>query len=344
MESIKNRYEIMFIIEAEMCNHNGDPDMGNLPRVDEETQHGILTDVAVKRRIRNYIQDAFEGVDGMEILMRNGTSLNRAIAEEAVPAKKETLEDNETLRVLRTQERMCLRYWDVRTFGGVLSTGMNAGQVRGAVQLTLCRSADPIHIEDMTITRMCYTTSGGNDKVSEDVLAQLKDEEAKRADDAKRTMGEKKIEAYGLYVVKASVSAGFAAKTGFTEADLNALFEAILQCYNHDISSSKMGMNVISPVIIFKHVGTQHANNAAEKAREAKLGCAPAHKLFDLLKVRKKEDVEFPRSKGDYDISLSMDTPDGVEIGIKESPFGPVVWGKENILAEGIDTGCVALC
>ncbi len=334
---LKNRMEFVFLIEAKMCNHNGDPDMANLPRQDGETDCGIFTDVAIKRRIRNYILDAFQGIDGMDILMKQGTSINKKIAEAVFATSNVGKENKSTAAINNARMEMCRRYWDVRTFGGVLSTGLNAGQVRGAVQIGMSTSLDPIHIEDLTITRMCYTTDGKDYKTIED----YEKEENEREDDKKRTMGEKKIESYGLYVIKGSISAALAEKCGFTEEDANALFEAILQCYNHDISSSKMGMNVISPVIIFKHVGTQNDNNQIEKAREAKLGCAPAYKLFDLLEIRKQDDVEFPRDKKDYLMLLHSSVPKGVEIGIKANPFEPVLWGWENISHE--DMGCIQI-
>ena len=141
-------------------------------------------------------------------------------------------------------------------------------------------------------------------------------------------MGTKKFTPYGLYILKGTISASLAEKTGFTEEDKELLFEAILQMYNHDVSSSKQGMSVVSPLIIFKHIGTQGSSNAEQNAREAKLGCASAHKLYNILKVEKKEEVDYPRDITDYNVTLCLsDVPEGVEVGIKEDPFSQVVYG-----------------
>ena len=335
--TIQNRYEFMLLLEAKLCNPNGDPDMGNLPRQDPETEQGIITDVAIKRRIRNYIQDAFPQKEGMDILMQSGTSLNKKIAEAVLEVNgiKQFEKNFNNQKVAESALKLAEKYWDVRAFGGVMSTGRNAGQIRGAVQIAMSTSIDPIGLQDMTITRMCYTD--GKDFSS---LEEYEKEENERADDKKRTMGTKRIATYGLYVVKGSISASLAEKVGFTEDDLNVLNEALLQMYNHDISSSKEGMSVVSPLFLFKHVGTQEDANAEEKAREAKLGCAAAHKLYALLDVEKKEGIEYPRNYSDYKVKFRFsDVPKGVEIGVKVSPFDAVVWGNEirqNLESEGI--------
>jgi len=334
---IKNRYEFMVLLEAKLCNPNGDPDMGNLPRQDPETEQGIITDVAIKRRIRNYVQDAFADRVGMGILMQSGTSINKKIAEAVLEVNEIKSFDKSFVnsKVYESAQKLADKYWDVRAFGGVMSTGRNAGQIRGAVQIAMSMSIDAIGVQDMTITRMCY--ADGKDFTT---MAEYEKEENERPDDKKRTMGTKKIATYGLFVVKGSVSASLAERVGFSEEDLDALCEAILQMYNHDISSSKEGMSVVSPLILFKHVGTQDDANAAEKAREAKLGCASAHKLFGALKIQKKENVEFPRKYEDYNIAFEYSNlPKGIEVGAKSSPFEPVVWredAKELIQAEGI--------
>ena len=326
---LANRYEFIFLVEANGCNPNGDPDMGNLPRQDEDTELGYITDVALKRRIRNYIQDAYGKDTNMQILMQKGTSINEKIAESVLAVNKITAfpEKFENPKVSEAEDYMTSRYWDVRTFGGVLSTGRNAGQVRGAVQLTGSNfSIDPIQPKSITITRMCYTTGGDHSTLDE-----YKAADQKLSDDSKRTMGTKQFVPYGLYLVRGSVSACLAKKNGFTEEDLDKLFEAIIQMYNHDISSSKQGMSVVGPLIIFKHVGTQAQENREQNEKEAMLGCAPAHKLFELLTVKKKENILFPRKYDDYDVSLNVSSvPNGVRVGFKSYPFEPVEWYDAN--------------
>ena len=324
---VKNRYEFMVLVEGKMCNPNGDPDMGNLPRQDSETGCGYITDVAFKRRIRNYVDDGYGTEPGKEILMRSGTSINRKIAESVLEVNelKEVPNKFTNTKVSETGKEMMKRYWDVRTFGAVLSTGLNAGQVRGAVQIGMATSVDPIELEDITITRMVY--ADGKDFKT---IKEYEEEERNRPDDKKRTMGSKKFTPYGLYILKGTISASLAAKTGFNEEDKELLFEAILQMYNHDISSSKQGMSVVSPLILFKHVGTQDPANAIQNEREAKLGCASAHRLFGLLEVKKRDDVEFARDVSDYNIVLKLsEVPAGIEVGMKEEPFSKVVFGND---------------
>ena len=333
---IKNRYECMILVQANMCNPNGDPDRDNLARQDAATRLGYITDVAFKRWIRNYVNDAYCGVPEMEIMMQNGTSINRKIAEavmevngfdngeipETALGKDKKFSNKKTKE---SGEQMACRFWDVRAFGGVLSTGLNAGQIRGAVQVAMAESVDPIEPETITITRMAY--ADGKDFLT---LKEYEKEEAERPDDKKRTMGNKSFIPYGLYVMTGTVSAAFAERTGFSEEDLNVLWEAILQMLEHNVSSSKIGMSVVSPLIIFKHVGTQHENNAAQLEKEAKLGCAPAHRLFNLLNIRKNEDVDEPRSLDDYKITFNYTgLPNGVELGLKSLPYEDVKWGRD---------------
>lgn len=318
MEAIKNRYEIMALIEAKMCNPNGDPDMANQPRQDIETEEGIITDVAVKRWIRNYVDDAFEDVN---IMVRKGTSMNKKIAEivYSVNDLPEETDDVKNKRVDECADRAALTYWDIRTFGGVLSTGLNAGQIKGAVQVAMSTSYDPVQPTTLSITRMAYADGKGSS------LKELKEEEENRPDDKKRTMGDKQIIPYGLFPLKISVSANIGQQVHFTEKDLDILLEAIYQMLDHNNSSSKMGMSLVSPVIVFKHIGTQPEENAVQNEREAKLGCAPAHKLFGLLHVKKKDGVEAPRDISDYDITFDTDkVPRGVIVGVKDSPYGAV--------------------
>ena len=319
--AISSRYEFMFYIQCVNGNPNGDPDMGNTPRMDPEDMRGYITDVAIKRRIRNYIQTAYEGQDGMSIIMQNATNINKSIAkvkeDSGVDITDKTITGIEPARQLA-----CSRYYDVRTFGAVLSTGPNAGQVRGPVQLTFAKSIDPILPLDISITRM-VVADGDKDKDSE----YYADLEANAPEDKLRTMGRKQFLPYGLYEARGFISANLAAETGFDDNDLKALFEAILNMYEHDRSASKGEMSVISPIIIFKHVGTD--SNNEQRAKQAKLGCAPAHKLFELININKKADIELPRSYRDYECSIKLSAvPSGVEVGFLENPYDEITWGK----------------
>ena len=210
-QAIKNRYEFMVLVEAKMCNPNGDPDMGNLPRQDPETEQGIITDVAIKRRIRNYVQDAFADRVGMEILMQFGRNLNKEIARTVLEVNGvEKFDENfKNRKVQESSQLLAERYWDVRAFGGVMSTGWNAGQIRGAVQIAMSTSVDAIEVQDFSITRMCYVD--GKEKNHATIEEYDKDENEK-AEDSKRTMGTKKVASYGLFVVKGSISASLADK------------------------------------------------------------------------------------------------------------------------------------
>ena len=263
--AIQNRYEFMFYIQCVNGNPNGDPDMGNSPRMDPEDMHGYITDVAIKRRIRNYIQTAFDGQDGMSIIMQNATNINKYIAKAKETAGVNfAAKDKES--IYKTRQEACAMFYDVRTFGAVLSTGPNAGQVRGPVQISFARSVDPILPLDISITRM-VVADGDKDKDS----AYYEALEKETPEDKLRTMGRKLFITYGLYEVRGFISANLAAETGFDDADLKALFEAILNMYEHDRSASKGEMSAISPLIIFKHVGTD--TDTAQRARQAKLGC-----------------------------------------------------------------------
>ena len=319
--AIQNRYEFMYYVSCTNANPNGDPDMGNTPRLDPQTMQGFITDVATKRRIRNYIQMAFEGQPGMNIIVQQATNLNRHIAEAKRAAGVEDCA-KEKSAVYAGRKKACELFYDVRTFGAVMSTGPNAGQVRGPVQITFGKSLDPVLPLDISITRMAVADTIKDGKV-EDYLK--KEEET--PEDKLRTMGRKQLIPFGLYEVRGFISANLAAATGFDDGDLKALFEAILNMYEHDHSASKGEMSVVSPLVIFKHVGTD--SDAAQRARQAKLGCAPAHKLFELVHAQKKADVPVPRSYRDYDVTVDVEhVPAGVEIGFQSDPYGPITWGK----------------
>lgn len=318
--AIQNRYEFVYYVACTNANPNGDPDMGNAPRIDPQTMQGFITDVAIKRRIRNYIQTAYAGQPGMNIIVQQSTNLNRHIAEAKRAAGVEDCA-KEKEAVYAGRKKACELFFDVRTFGAVMSTGPNAGQVRGPVQIAFGKSLDPVLPMDISITRTAVAETIKDGKV-EDYLKM----EAETAEDKLRTMGRKQLIPFGLYEIRGFISANLAAETGFDDDDLQALFEAILNMYEHDHSASKGEMSVVSPLIIFKHVGND--SDAVQRVHQAKLGCAPAHKLFELVHVQKKADVEFARSYRDYDAVVSVDNvPSGVEIGFQSNPYGPICWG-----------------
>ena len=317
---IQNRYEFMYYVACTNANPNGDPDMGNTPRIDPQTMTGYITDVATKRRIRNYIDSAFEGQSGMNIIIQQSTNINRHIAEaKRAAGVEDSAKDKNS--VYAGRKKACEMYYDVRAFGAVMSTGPNAGQVRGPVQITFGKSLDPILPLDVSITRMAAAkdVDGGT------VEAYQADEDA-TPEDKLRTMGRKQLIPFGLYEVRGFVSANLAAETHFDDEDLKHLFEAILNMYEHDRSASKGEMEVVSPLIIFKHVGTD--SDPVQRTRQAKLGCAPAHRLFELVHVERKQDVEYPRSYLDYEASVNLaGVPAGVEIGFQRDAFGEISWG-----------------
>ncbi|MCX8127027.1 MAG: type I-C CRISPR-associated protein Cas7/Csd2, partial [Dehalococcoidia bacterium] len=203
---------------------------------------------------------------------------------------------------------LCANFYDVRTFGAVMSTGPNAGQVRGPVQFSFARSIDPILPLDISITRMAVTEEIRGAKASADYV----NWEREQPEDSLRTMGRKALIPYGLYIAKGFVSAHLAEQTGFTEVDLSLLWEALLRMFEHDRSASKGVMSVREPLVIFKHVGTD--SDADQRARQAKLGCAPAHRLFELVRVIRREGVKSPRSFADYQVTFAKSkVPQGVE-------------------------------
>ena len=319
--AIKNRYEFMYYVACTNCNPNGDPDMGNTPRIDPQTMQGYLTDVSTKRRIRNYVQTAYAGEDGMEIIIQQSTNINRHIARAKREAGFEDCAKGKDA-VYAGRRKACELFYDVRTFGAVMSTGPNAGQVRGPVQIAFGKSLDPILPLDISITRMATAEKYGDNTVE----AYL-EQEAAESEDKLRTMGRKQIIPFGLYEVRGFISANLAGETGFDDNDLKVLFEAILNMYEHDHSASKGEMAVVSPLIIFKHVGTD--SDEKQRVRQAKLGCAPAHRLFDLVKVEKKADISYPRSYHDYTATVDLEhIPTGVEIGFQTDAFSGIIWNQ----------------
>lgn len=319
--AIQNRYEFMYYLACTNCNPNGDPDMGNTPRVDPQTLQGYITDVATKRRIRNYVDMAYHDEDGMNIMIQQSTNINRHIAR----AKREAgFGDCEKAKnaVYAGRKKACELFYDVRTFGAVMSTGPNAGQVRGPVQIAFGKSLDPILPLDIAITRMAVAEKLKDGGVT---LEEYQEWEDNQPEDKLRTMGRKQLIPFGLYEIRGFISANLAEETGFDENDLNVLFEAILNMYEHDHSASKGEMAVVSPLILFKHVGTD--SDERQRVRQAKLGCAPAHKLFDLVSVTKRDGVAYPRSYQDYEAIVHLDkVPKGVQIGFQINPYGGITW------------------
>lgn len=322
-EIIKNRYEFIFLVDCENGNPNGDPDAGNAPRIDPEDMHGLISDVAIKRRIRNYIQAARENKMPYSIFVEQGTNLNRPIFQ----AHEETggVEKPTRKKVEKAKDWMCKNFFDVRTFGAVMSTGANAGQVRGPIQLSFARSIDPILPLDISVTRMAVTEQVKNAKSYSDYLEWEKEQQ----EDNLRTMGRKALIPYGVYLGKGFVSAHLAKNTGFNEKDLSIFWKALLEMYEHDRSASKGIMSTREPVVIFKHVGTD--SNDAQRERQAILGCAPAYKLFDLIKINKKGKVATPRKFDDYEVVFYKNRlPSGVEVGFAFIENGEleISWGE----------------
>ena len=297
---IKNRYDFMLVFDVKDGNPNGDPDAGNLPRVDAETGEGLVTDVCLKRKVRNFVQ-LTKGADaGYDIFVKEKAILNKEIekayAELAIdlakpPAdvadgKKRNKEgQGQGSEVSQARGKMCETFFDIRTFGAVMSTGANAGQVRGPVQLTFARSVDPVVTLEHSITRMAVATEAEAEKQSGD----------------NRTMGRKNIIPYGLYVAFGFVSPALAAQTGFSEEDLELLWSALVNMFEHDHSAAR-GMMATQKLIVFKH--------------DSELGNAPSHRLFDLVKISKKDEVSVPRTFADYNLSVpgEAELPLGVKV------------------------------
>lgn len=318
--AIENRYEFLFYIQCRNGNPNGDPDMGNCPRTDPQDLHGYITDGAIKRRIRNYVQTAYAGEAGMQMLVRSASNINTGIARAKELAGMELSAKGKDA-VYAGRRKACELFYDVRTFGAVMSTGPNAGQVRGPVQLSFARSLDPIQSLDISITRMANAVEVKDAKSAADYESW----EADQAEDTLRTMGRKQLIPYGLYEAHGFISANLAQETGFDETDLRALFEAILNMYEHDRSASKGEMSVLTPLVIFRHTGTD--SDLEQRKRQARLGCASAHRLFELVQVEKKPEVAFARSWRDYQATIRLDArPAGVDVGFLCSPYGEIVW------------------
>ena len=318
-KAVENRYEFIFLFDCVDGNPNGDPDAGNSPRVDPQDMRGLVSDVALKRRIRNYVQMARGNQMPNAIFVEHGTNLNTKIARAheatgGMPPIKDGKWNTTKDKAKDAGLWLCRNFFDVRTFGAVLSTGPNAGQVRGAVQLAFARSVNPVLPVDVSITRMAVA---GPEKGAA-TSADFEKWEKEQSEDSLRTMGRKSMIPYGLFIGRGFVSAHLAQEWGFGEDDLRLLFEAVLNMYEHDRSASK-GLMTVHPehAYVFKHVGTD--TDAGQRKQQAKLGCAPAHRLFSLVtdRVRLKEGVTVPRSMADYQTPSLEDIRGGLPHGVE---------------------------
>lgn len=287
--TLQNRYEFVYLFDVENGNPNGDPDAGNMPRIDPETSHGLVTDVCLKRKIRNYVDIVKGNKAPYEIYVKEKAILNRQHERayinnpdiERPPSKKLPKKEEEAKKITKW---MCANFFDVRTFGAVMMTEVNCGQVRGPVQLNFARSMESIVPMEISITRMAVTT----------------EKEAEQQSGDNRTMGRKHIVPYALYRVEGYISAHLAAQTGFSEDDLSLLWNSLINMFDHDHSAARGKMNA-RKLFVFKH--------------SSMLGNAPAHRLFDLIKVNRKENDSKPaRSFSDYEITLDRNLPEGVAL------------------------------
>jgi len=309
---IKNRYEFLYLFDCENGNPNGDPDAGNSPRIDPEDMHGLVSDVAIKRRVRNYVQMKHGNGGGYAIFVEHATNLNRPIAAAHEATGGAPAGGGNRSQVGKARDWMCQQFFDVRTFGAVMSTGANAGQVRGPVQVAFSRSIDPIFPMEAAITRMAVAEKVKDAKSVADYVAW----EEKQEEDSLRTMGRKSLISYGLYATKGFVSANLAQGTQFTDADLNELWEALANMFDHDRSASK-GVMACRDLFVFKHVGTD--TDLVQREKQAMLGCAPAHHLLDLGRIidvpALKGSGKTPRCYADYAVTRHLERmPKGVEL------------------------------
>jgi CRISPR-associated protein Csd2 len=289
--SLNNRYDFVLLFDVRDGNPNGDPDAGNLPRLDAETGHGLVTDVSLKRKVRNYVSLVHKGKPPFDIYIKEKAVLietHEKVYQE-IGAADELKGDGKKRRgseetVEKARKWVCGNFYDVRTFGAVMGIGINCGQVRGPVQLTFARSVDPIVALEHSITRMAVATK----------------EEAEKQQGDNRTMGRKHTVPYGLYVAHGFVSAFLAKQTGFSEQDLELFFKALEDMFEHDRSAAR-GEMATRGLYVFKH--------------ESELGNAHAHSLFERVQVRRKDEVAVPRSFHDYEVSVGSDgLPPGVTL------------------------------
>jgi len=287
---LKNRYDFMLVFDVQDGNPNGDPDAGNLPRLDPETSLGLVTDVCLKRKVRNYVEITKNNAAPFEIYVKEKAVLNKQHerAYQAIGAADELEKEDKKRkggeRVEEARQWMCRNFYDVRAFGAVMSTGVNCGQVRGPVQLTFGRSIDPIVTLEHSITRMAVATEA----------------EAEKQGGDNRTMGRKNTVPYGLYLAHGFVSPHLAAQTNFSEEDLELLWEALLNMFEHDRSAAR-GLMATRKLIVFKH--------------DSALGNASAHALFERLTLRKSDETKPARSFADYQLHLDQENlPAGIKV------------------------------
>lgn len=296
---VNNRYDFVLIFDVQDGNPNGDPDAGNLPRMDAESGQGIVTDVCLKRKVRNFVLMTKGAEKGYDIFVKEKAVLNRLIEGGyqalAIDLEKPPVDEKDGKKrnekgvgqgreVDKARGQMCAGYFDVRSFGAVMSTGANAGQVRGPVQLTFGRSVDPVVTLEHCITRMAVATEGEAEKQSGD----------------NRTMGRKNTVPYGVYVAHGFVSAHLANQTGFSEDDLKLLWDALVNMFEHDRSAAR-GLMATQKLVIFKH--------------DSALGNAPAHKLFERVALKRKDENKPARSFSDYVLSIDKAAlPSGVSV------------------------------
>lgn len=277
MAELKHRIDFIYLFDVQNGNPNGDPDAGNLPRVDVETGIGLVTDVCLKRKIRNYVDLAKKGEPRFDIFIQEAAVLDNLV-EDAY--KADSVKDTKDKQKNAAKVFLCNKYYDIRAFGAVLATKEKQGQVRGPIQLTFAHSIDPVFSQSHTITRMAVT----------------KDE----AKEKEKTMGRKATIPYGLYLAYGFVSANLAHQTGFDQEDLELLWSALKNMFDNDRSAAK-GLMAARKLIVFEHSG--------------ELGNAPANTLFDLVRVHKKSEISTPRCFKDYDVHIDHDNvPTGITI------------------------------
>lgn len=282
MATMNNRFDFVYMFDVQDGNPNGDPDAGNLPRIDAETGMGLVTDVCLKRKVRNYVQIAKELSDGFDIFIKEKAVLNDEIDKAHDDSEVKGIKDAKE-KTAAARRFMCKNYYDIRTFGAVMSTGKNAGQVRGPIQLTFARSVDAVATAEHSITRIAVATPG----------------KAEKQNGENHTMGRKATIPYGLYVCHGFISANLARQTGFSEEDLQLFWEALKNMFDMDRSAAR-GLMSAQKLVVFKH--------------DSVLGNAPANKLFDLVKVEKNTDSA-PRSFKDYNVTIDKDAlPSGVTV------------------------------
>ena len=282
---MKNRYEFVLLFDVKNGNPNGDPDAGNSPRTDPQDLRGFVSDGCIKRKIRDFVSLAKASAPGFEIFVSKGAALSEAIQAAHDKLGHDVVAKNNKKKATREQvsaarDEMCKKFWDVRTFGAVMGIGANAGQVRGPIQILVSKSVDPILDLELSITRMAVA-------------------DAKELSGPNQTMGRKHIVPYGLYVCHGFVNANLANETGFTDEDLELLWQALINLFEHDRSAGR-GLMSTRRLIVFKHASL--------------MGNAPAHRLFERVVAKLKSGVTIPRDYSDYEVTVDTSSLKGVEV------------------------------